>query len=126
MTRLQTAAKLVNSSLTFLLLAIVSTTACRSHGIDVTIQNNAAVPLRNVELDYPGGAFGTGLIAPGASYWYHIKPNADGELTLTFQRDNGTMVQQKGPEVRGAERGRMILLLDQDADKQWHLRAQRK
>ena len=109
-----------------LLIAAAAMLACRSHGIDITIQNNAQAPLRNVELDYPGGAFGTGMIAPGASYWYHIKPNAEGEITLTFQREDGTVFQQKGATVRPGKTGRMTVFLDQDASKQWRMRADRK
>jgi len=99
-------------------------TGCRAHGIDITIQNNGQASLRNVELDYPGAAFGTGAIAPGASFWYHIKPTADGELTLSFEQDDGKTFKQKGPTVHAADRGRLVLILEQDAGKQWHLRVE--
>lgn len=107
------------------LLGLLSAlTGCSAHGIDITIQNNGQTTLRNIELDYPGAAFGTGAIAPGASYWYHIKPTADGELTLSFEQDGGKTFKQKGPTVHAADRGRIILILEQDAAKQWHLRSE--
>ena len=108
----------------FVLLLSAAMIGCRAHGIDVTIQNNGQTALRNVELDYPGAAFGAGTITPGASYWYHIKPTADGEITLSFDQDDGKTFKQKGPTVHAADRGRLILILEQDAAKQWHLRTE--
>ena len=107
-------------------LAMAMALGCRSHGIDVTIQNNAKVPLRNVELDYPGASFGTGSILPGASYWYHIKPTADGEITLSFEEENGKAFRQKEPVVHAGEDGRMIIIVDQNSSGQWSLRVERK
>jgi hypothetical protein len=107
-------------------LAMAMALGCRSHGIDVTIQNNAKVPLRNVELDYPGASFGTGSILPGASYWYHIKPTEDGEITLSFEEENGKPFRQKEPVVHAGEDGRMIIIVDQNSSRQWSLRVERK
>lgn len=92
----------------------------------MTIQNNAQTPLRNVELDYPGAAFGTGTIAPGGSYWYHIKPTGDGELTLSFEQENGKTIKQKGPAVHAGATGRMIIIMEQDSAKQWHMRVEQR
>ena len=102
----------------------VTICACRSHGIDVTVQNNASVPIRNVEVDYPGAAFGAPTIVPGKSYWYHIKPTGDGEVSLSFEMDNGKTFHQKGPTVHASDRGKMILIVEQDATQQWRIRAQ--
>jgi hypothetical protein len=111
-----------------LLAAWLSLTAvgCRSHGIDVTIQNNAKAPLRNIELDYPGASFGTGSILPGASYWYHIKPTEDGEITLSFEQEDGKTFKHKEPAVHAGEDGRMIIIVDQNSSKQWSVRVERK
>ncbi|HWC17916.1 MAG TPA: hypothetical protein VG498_12930 [Terriglobales bacterium] len=97
-------------------------TACHSRGIDVTIQNNAAVSLRNVEIDYPGAAFGVPVISPGGSYWYHIKPLDDGELTLGFELENGRNFKQKQAAVRKGEAGRLVIIVEQDSSNQFHTR----
>jgi hypothetical protein len=107
-------------------LVILSASACRSSGIDVTIQNNAKVPLRNVEIDYPGAAFGTGSIAPGSSFWYHIKPTSDGEITLAFEQPDATTIRQKQASVRAGESGRLIIIVERDASQQWHTRVEKK
>ena len=100
--------------------------ACHSSGINVTIQNDSKVPLRNVELDYPGAAFGTGRIAPGASYWYYIKPTSDGDLTLSFEQPDAKTIRQKQGSVREGESGRLIIVVDQDANQQWHTTVEKK
>lgn len=107
-------------------LCAVLGTACHSSGINVTIQNNSKVPLRNVELDYPGAAFGTGKIAPGTSYWYHIKPTSDGELTLSFDQRDAKTIRMKQGSVRAGESGRLIIVVDQDANQQWHTTIEKK
>ena len=112
-------------SLAAVLVASISV-ACRSHGIDVTIQNNASVPLRNVEVDYPGAAFGTGLIAPGASFWYHIKTASTGDVTLSFEQPDGKMIRQKQGSVHAGDSGRLIIIVEQDANQKWHTRVEKK
>lgn len=102
----------------------VTGSACRSHGIDVTIQNNAQVLIRNVEVDYPGAVFGAPEIGPGKSFWYHIKPLSDGELSVSFELENGKSIKQKGPAVKAAYRGTMTLIVEQDSQQQWRIRAQ--
>lgn len=103
-----------------------STLACHSRGIDITIENHTRTPMKNVEVDYPGAAFGTGSISPGASYGYHIKPLGTGEVTLSFEQENGKTFKQTGPTVHAGDAGEMILTLDQDANRQWHMRAEQK
>jgi hypothetical protein len=100
------------------ILLCVSACGCRSRGIDVTVQNNAAVPLRNVEVDYPGAAFGTPSIKPGGSYWYHIKPSDDGDLTLSFEQENGSAIKRKIATVKSGQAGRLIILVVQK-DGKW-------
>jgi hypothetical protein len=101
-----------------LLAAVLLVSGCRSRGIDVTVQNNATVPLRNVEVDYPGAAFGTAIIKPGASYWYHIKPTDSGDLTLSFEQENGPVVKRKLAAIKAGEAGRMIVIVEQQ-DGKW-------
>jgi hypothetical protein len=91
---------------------------CHSRGIDVTVQNNAAIPLRNVEVDYPGAAFGTAMIKPGGSYWYHIKPTDSGDLTLSFEQENGPVVRRKLAAIKADDAGRLIVIVEQ-RDGRW-------
>lgn len=98
--------------------------ACHASGFDLTIQNNSTVPLRNVEVDYPGAAFGAPLIAGGKSYWYHIKPTGDGEINVSFELEDGKNFREKGPAVSAGKRGKITLILEQDEKQQWRVRTQ--
>ena len=100
--------------------------ACRSRGIDVTIRNDSQTTIRNVEFDYPGAAFGTGGIAPGASYSYRVKPLSRGEVTLSFEQDDGKTFKQKGPTVVANTDGRLLIIVEQDAARQWRMRVEEK
>jgi hypothetical protein len=106
------------------LLLAAAMGACHASGFDLTIQNNATVPLRNVEVDYPGAAFGVPLIAAGKSYWYHIKPTADGQIGVSFELDSGKNFREKGPAVNAGKRGKITLILEQDEKQQWRIRTQ--
>ena len=111
------------------LLAIligIASASCRSRGIDLTIHNNASVPLRNVEVDYPGAAFGIASISPGDSYWYHIKPLDDGDLTIGFELENGKNFKQKQASVHKGEAGRLVIFVEQDSLEQFRTRIERK
>ena len=108
----------------FCLLLAAATSACHASGFDVTIQNSSTVPLRNVEVDYPGAAFGAALIAPGKSYWYHIKPTGDGQIGVSFELENGKSLRLKGPAVSAGRRGKFTLAVEQDERQQWHVVSQ--
>ena len=104
----------------------VNTIACRSRGIDVTIRNDGKTMIRNVEFDYPGAAFGTGSISPGASYSYRVKPLSRGEVALSFEQDDGKTFRQKGPTVVANTDGRLLVVVEQDAAKQWRMRVEQQ
>jgi len=103
-----------------------NTLACHSRGIDVTIRNDGQTTIRNVEFDYPGAAFGTGSIAPGASYSYRVKPLSRGEVTLSFEQDDGKTFKQKGPAVVANTDGRLLIVVEQDTAKQWRMRVEQQ
>jgi hypothetical protein len=107
------------------LIALSLASAC-SRGVDLRIQNNGRETLRNVEVDYPGAAFGIGTLAPGASYAYRMKPLSTGDLTVAFELQNGKDFKQKGPTVPAGKNTHMLLVLEQDDSHQWHMRAEQK
>ena len=114
--------KLAIATLLFVLAA--SSDACHSRGIDVTIRNSGQSAIHNLEFDYPGAAFGTGNIAPGASFSYRVKPLSRGEVTVSFEHTDGKTFKQKGPAVIPNQDGRLLIILEQDAGKQWYMRVE--
>lgn len=118
--------RLAYSRITLILLAAVGLNACHSTGVNVTIRNNAHVPMRNVELDYPGGSFGTGTIGAGSSYSYRIKPTGSGQMVLSFDQDNGKSFKEPGPKVDRGIDGTLTILVDQDASNEWRMTVESK
>ncbi len=92
---------------------------CRSRGINITITNNGPAPVRNVELDYPGGTFGTAAIQPNASFPYRIKIIGNGALRLIFEEAHGKTHHENGPEVRAGDDGLITITIDKDANNTW-------
>ena len=109
-----------------IVLLFVILAGCHSRGVNVSIQNDSKVPLRNVEVDYPGASFGTGSIPPNGSFWYRIKPTSDGQLTLSFDQQNGATQKEKGPTLHRGEEGNIILIVDQDDAGKWQMRVEQK
>jgi hypothetical protein len=109
-----------------LLMAYIGLQACHSTGVDVTIRNNARVPMRNVELDYPGASFGTGSIGAGSSYSYRIKPTGSGQLVLSFDQENGKAFKEPGPKIDRGIDATLTIIVDQDASNQWRMSVENK
>lgn len=115
----------MNLKLTIILVVCAvatGTVACRSRGVDVTIRNDGQSAIHNLEFDYPGAAFGTGSIAPGASFSYRVKPLSRGEVTLSFEQEDGKTFKQKGPVLLPNQDSRLLIIVDQDSAKQWRMR----
>jgi len=112
------------SRVLFFCVVAASTIACRSRGVDVTIRNEGQTAIHNLEFDYPGAAFGAGAIAPGASFSYRIKPLSRGDIALSFEQTDGKTFTQKGPTVFPNQDGRLLIVVEQDATRQWRIRVE--
>jgi hypothetical protein len=109
-----------------LFIACIGLQGCHSTGVDVTIRNNARVPMRNVELDYPGASFGIGSIGAGSSYTYRIKPTGNGQMILSFDQENGKAFREPGPKIDRGIDATLIILVDQDASNEWRMRVENR
>ena len=112
------------STLACLLAALL--TGCRSRGINITLTNTGGQPIRNIELDYPGGTFGTPAIQPNDSFHYRMKILGDGQMKLIFQESDGREHHEKGPEVRAGDDGEMTVAIDKDGNNTWKANVQGK
>lgn len=99
---------------------------CRSRGINVTITNTGPATIHNLELNYPGGSFGTAIIQPGASFPYRIKVLGDGQMKLALIDAHGREHHENGPEVHAGDDGEITVTVDQDANNTWKTSLQPK
>ena len=108
------------------LICLLSLTGCRSRGINVTITNTGEQPIRNVELDYPGGSFGSPAIEPNNPFHYRMKITRDGQMKLLFVESNGREHHENGPDVHAGDDGNMTVAIDRDGNNTWQADVQRK
>jgi hypothetical protein len=109
-----------------LCVLVAGLTGCRSRGINITITNTGSQPIRNIELDYPGGTFGSAAIQPNDSFHYRVKILGDGQMKLLFQESNGREHHENGPEVRAGDDGEMTVAIDKDGNNTWKANVQGK
>ena len=108
------------------LICLLSLCGCRSRGINVTITNTGDQPIRNVELDYPGGSFGNPVIQPNNPFRYRVKITRDGQMKLLFVEGNGREHHEKGPDVHAGDEGNMTVAIDRDGNNTWQADVQGK
>jgi len=109
-----------------LLLLAISPLGCRSRGVNITITNTGSQPIRNVEVDYPGGTFGRPTIQPNDSFHYRMKILEDGQMKLIFQESDGREHHENGPEIHAGDDGEMIVAIDKDGNNTWKANVQGK
>lgn len=102
-----------------LLLGLILLLAgCRSPGVTVQIVNQTPVPIRTVEVLYPGGSYGIAHLVRGNSHAKWIKPSGDGALIISFLDAAGQKhTIEKVPIKRGYAGGLAIVLLPDEKVK---------
>ena len=99
---------------------------CRSRGVNITITNTGGQPIRNIEVDYPGGTFGRAAIQPNDSFHYRMKILGDGQMKLIFQESDGREHHENGPAVHAGDDGEMTVTIDKDGNNTWKANVQGK
>ncbi len=96
--------------------------ACSKRYVDFTVTNNSGAELRTIELDYPGGSFGTTRLVPGQTFHYHFKSLHDGVLKLSFVDSQKKMQASEGPAWRENQGGTVQTLIDSSSRVIWNTR----
>jgi hypothetical protein len=115
-------------ALALLLVGCIATflMACHSTGVNVTVRNNSSEEIRNLEVDYPGGSFGTSSVAGKGSYNYRIKPLGPGEVVVIFDLAGGAKFRQKGPALSRGEDDNLLITLDSNRGGTWQMSAEKR
>lgn len=102
--------------LLFLLLAAAALTSCRrlrSPGVTITTVNNGHQPVSAIEIDYPGGSYGIGSLAPGGSHVRWIKATGSAPLRIDFTDTRGEH-EAKPLTLNAGESGAVVLHIHDD------------
>src|SRR5579884_1407264 len=90
---------------------VLSAAGCsKPRYIDTMVRNESGAELRTVEVDYPGGSFGTTRIAAGASFHYRFKPLHTGGTKLLYS-EGGKELTFAGPDLKESVGGTMQIVV---------------
>ena len=94
--------------------------ACHSPYVETSIINHTGGTARLIEVDYPGGSFGTQQIAEGATYRYHFKIlDSAGPVKITYTGKDGKTHTATGPVLDEGQQGDLSITIDADGQVAW-------
>jgi hypothetical protein len=97
--------------LILLACALLLLAGCRSRVIVVSTINTGDAPIRNLEMQYPGGSFGVATLLPGHTHEYRIKPFRTGDLLVQYLDAAGSPRKYVGPRLHKDDEGRISITI---------------
>jgi hypothetical protein len=102
---------------TVFLIALLS--GCRSAWIQAEVVNQQNTPVNLVEVDYPGGSFGTQAIAPHSTFHYRFHLLGSDQVTMTFTDASGQTVKKTGIELTKGTSGTLRIEIEPGDAVKW-------
>lgn len=101
-----------------LALLTVALSGCHSAFVQATVFNRSATPVKLLEVDYPTASFGTGQLAPGATFRYRFKILGDGPAKVLWTDQANHEHTVPGPDLREGQEGTLTITLT-DKGAEW-------
>ena len=92
-------------------LALLS--GCRSPVVAVNITNRSPTPIRNIEVNFPGGTYGVSSIAAGKTFSNRIKVFYAGALQIQYSDASGKIKNLTGPSMNKYDHGNIQISIDE-------------
>lgn len=100
-------------------LLVLAGSSCSKRYVDFAVTNNTGVELHAIEINYPGGSFGTTKLAPGQTFHYHFKSLHNGKLKLGFENPGHKWISSDGPAWTESHGGDIETIIDVDSRVHW-------
>jgi hypothetical protein len=94
--------------------------ACRSNHVEITIENQTGAAIRLLEVDYPSASFGTGSLAPGATFRYRIQVQGSGPVNITYSGEQNMQPHITGPSLADRQQGSLDIVLLPNGKVEFH------
>lgn len=104
---------------TIFLIALLA--GCHSAWIQAEVVNQQNTPVNLVEVDYPGGSFGTQSIAPHSTFRYRFHLLGSDQVTMTFTDASGQTVKKTGMELYKGTSGTLQIEIEPGNKVKWTL-----
>ena len=94
-----------------LLLMLLAVSGCRSHHVEITVENRTGAPVQLLEVDYPSASFGADSLAPGENFHYRIQIRGSGPVKVQYTGFDGSQPHITGPSLSEGEEGQLHIML---------------
>lgn len=97
----------VQASLPFL----ICFAGCKSHHIEISVENRTGAEVRLLEVDYPNASFGADSLAVGQTMRSSIQVQGSGELKVEYTAPDRHQAQITGPALVEKQEGKLAIVL---------------
>lgn len=94
-----------------LLLPLAAVTGCRSHHVEVTVENRTGAPVQLLEVDYPSASFGADKLAVDGNLHYRIQVRGSGPVKVQYTVLDVSQPLITGPSISEGEEGQLKIVL---------------
>ena len=84
---------------------------CRSHHIEIAVENRTGAEVRLLEVDYPNASFGADSVALGQTVRSSIQVQGSGEVKVQYMAPDRHQAQITGPSVAEKQEGSLAIVL---------------
>jgi hypothetical protein len=90
---------------------LILSTGCRSHHVEITVENRTGGPVRLLEVDYPNASFGADAVEPGQVVRSSIQVQGTGPVKVLFTAPDQHQAQITGPTLVEKQQGKLAIVL---------------
>jgi len=84
---------------------------CRSHHVEITVENRTGAEIRLLEVDYPNASFGADSVAAGQVVHSSIQVQGSGEVKVEYTARDRHQAQITGPALVEKQEGKLAIVL---------------
>jgi hypothetical protein len=95
---------------------------CRSHHVEITVENRTGAEVRLLEVDYPSASFGADSVAAGQTVRSSIQVQGSGPVKVLYMAPDRHQAQIAGPALVEKQEGRLDIVLLPGDKADFHLR----
>jgi hypothetical protein len=99
------------AQLLILLLTPVMIAGCRSHHVEITVENRTGAAIQLLEVDYPSASFGADALASDGRLNYSIQVRGTGPVKVQYKVSGGAQQQISGPSLAESDEGMLEIVL---------------
>jgi hypothetical protein len=103
-----------------ILSLLVTTAACRSPHVDISVENRTGAEVRLLEVDYPSASFGADSLAAGATMHYKVQLQDKGAIKVQYMTPDHKQPQATGPEISEGQYGKLDIVLLPGGKAEFH------